>query len=102
MSEEKKEIKSIFVPPGNPDERHKWISTWIDSIYKIYQEVINQTEKAQPEKDFKVFRLECEAARKELQEACEFKRQAEKFVKETDEEKDSFQLIKYLTGKGEG
>ena len=83
MSKDQKTVRSIFIPPKDPDERHKWISTWINSISVIYQEIINQTEKTQPGKDYKVFRLEAEAARKELQEACEIKRQAIHIIKET-------------------
>lgn len=105
MSKDPKPVKAIFIPPKNPDERHKWISTWINSVFVIYKEVIDQTEKAKPENDYKGFRVEAEAARKELQGACEIKRQALHLLKETahpQSEKDQkFTLIHTTEEKAE-
>lgn len=81
-SQQKIPVRAIFIPPKNPDERHKWISTWIKSCFTIYHEVINKTAKAKPENDYKGFRVEAKAALKEILEACEIKRQAENLVKE--------------------
>ncbi len=96
-SQQKIPVREIFIPPKNPDERHKWISTWIKSCFTIYHEVINKTAKAKPENDYKGFRVEAKAALKEILEACEIKRQAVHLLKETahpqSEEDPKFTLI---------